>query len=106
MPFELFSLSSYFRSLEKLGTREKEIVEIIVWGLECYFRSPLLHRGDPYFFDFEGKNYHLVFKKLRHHFWEAYIENKIRVVTRLERNRHVLLLAGNHDQVRQFLRKN
>lgn len=106
MPFELLSLSSYVRSFKKLGAREKQIAGLIVLALQSYFETNLPPSGEPYVFHYEGNSYRLVFKKLRDPFWEAYVEGRIRVVTRLEKNRHFLLLVGNHDQIRQFLRKN
>jgi len=105
MPFELFFLPSFSRCVEKLGSREKRIAGLIVSALQDYFRSggPV---DRPYIFQWEGRSHRLVFKKLRDHLWEAYVEGQVRVVTRLEKNRHYLVFAGNHDQVRQFLRKN
>ena len=38
--------------------------------------------------------------------WEAYIEGRVRLITRLEESCHFLLFVGNHDHIRQFLRKN
>ena len=106
MAFEIAALPSYVRSLKKLGNREKQIAGLIVWGLQSYFEAHPPLSGGPYLFQFEKRSYRLVFKKLRDTLWEAYIEGKVRVVTRLEKNCHYLLLVGNHDQVRQFLRKN
>lgn len=108
MPFELSFLSSYIRSFKKLGPREKQIAGLVVLALQSYFKANLPVTGGPYVFQYQGNSYRLVFKKLHDPFWEAYIEGRVRVVTRLEKGCHFLLLVGNHDQVRQFLilRKN
>ena len=106
MPFQIAFLSSYVRSFEKLGNREKEIAGLIVLALQSYFEANPPLTGHPYVLQLQGRSYRLVFKKLREPFWEASIEGRVRVITRLEKNCHNLLLVGNHDQVRQFLRKN
>ena len=106
MAFELFVLSSYVRCLKKLGSREQNIAGLVVLALQAYFETQRPISAEPYLFPFEGKSHRLVFKKLCEPFWEAYIEGQIRVVTRLEKNRHFLLLVGNHDPVRQFLKRN
>ena len=106
MPFKVAFLSSYARSFKKLGSREQWIAGLIVFGLEGYFAANLPPTGEPFTFLFQGRNYRLVFKKLRGSLWEAYVESRVRIVTRLEDDCHFLLLVGNHDQVRQFLKKN
>lgn len=105
MPFELYYLSSYERCLKRLGNKEKRVAGLIVSALLGYFNSGS-HIGDgPYMAHVEGRAYRLVFKKLHGAVWEAYIENQVRVLTRLERNKHFLVFVGNHDQVRQFLKE-
>lgn len=106
MPLRLFYLPSYERCLKKLGSREKRIAGLIVSALASYFQSGLPVTGEPYLFHFEGRSYRLVFKKLRGDIWEAYIEGQVRILTRLEKDQHHLVFVGNHDQVRQFLKKN
>ncbi len=105
MPFLLFYLPSYERCLKKLGYKERHIAGIVVLALLSYFQSGVQISGDPYVFEHGRRNYRLVFKKLRESIWEAYIEGQVRVLTRLEKNCHYLVFAGNHDQVRQFLKK-
>ena len=106
MPLQLFSLWSYERCVGKLGNREKRIAELIVSALLEYFHSGEPVTGNPYIFKSEDRSYRLVFKKLRDTIWEAYLEGQIRVLTRSEKDRHYLVFAGNHDQIRQFLKKN
>ena len=106
MPLELFFLPSYERCLQKLGDRERKIAGLIVSALLSYFQSGTVPSGEPYVFQSEERSHRLVFKKLRESIWEASIEGQVRVLTRFEKNRHYLVFAGNHDQVRQFLKRN
>lgn len=106
MPFHLLVLSGFERCFKKLGHREKQIADLIVNGLKSYFEASLPVSSQPYVFESYGRSYRLVFKKIRNSIWEAYIEGRVRVLTRLEKDSHSLVFVGNHDQVRQFLRKN
>ncbi len=105
MPFELHYLSSYERCLKRLGNKERHVAGLVVTVLFQYFNSGTSALGDPYMVRLDNKTYRLIFKKLQGPIWEAYIENKVRILTRLEKNRHFLVFAGNHDQVRQFLKE-
>ena len=60
----------------------------------------------PFVIYLGGRSYRLTFKKLKGSIWEAYIESHIRILTRLDQKTHHLVFAGNHDQVRQFLKEN
>ena len=106
MSFKLYVLPSYERCVKKLGSRERHMAGLIVEGLYDYFQTESLVTGKAIVVNLEGRNYRLVFKKLRGAVWEAYLEGKVRVLTRLEKNIHCLVFAGNHDQVRQFLKEN
>ncbi|MBI3251821.1 MAG: hypothetical protein HYZ52_00680 [Candidatus Omnitrophica bacterium] len=105
MPFELYFLPPYGRCLKHLGNKEKRIARLVVSALLEYFHSNS-PTGNPYMIPVGGRAYRLVFKKLDGAVWEAYIENHVRVLTRLDKHRHFLVFAGNHDQVRQFLKEN
>ena len=106
MPFKIFFLPSYERCLKKLGSREKHAAGLVILGLKSYLESEFPIRNQPYVFESGGRNYRLVFKKLRGQIWEAYAEAQVRVLTRLEEDTHFLVFVGNHDQVRQFLKRN
>ena len=54
----------------------------------------------------DQRSHRLVFKRLRGVIWEAYIEGQVRILTRLDDNKHYLVFVANHDQVRQFLKQN
>ncbi|MBI2166751.1 MAG: hypothetical protein HYU34_00735 [Candidatus Omnitrophica bacterium] len=106
MPFRLFFLPSYERCLRKLGSREREIAGVILLALQSYFQSGIPLGGGPYVFHSKDRSHRLVFKKLRESIWEASVEGGVRVITRQEKDAHFLVFVGNHDQVRQFLKKN
>ena len=103
MSFQLYYLPSYERCVKHLGQRERHIAKLVVLALLSYFSSGKPISGSPFIFEYEQRSYRLIFKKLRDLIWEAYIEGKVRVLTRLEKDIHYLVFAGNHDQVRQFL---
>ena len=104
MPLRLFHLPSYDRCIKKLGRREKQIAGQIVSALYAYFQSGSSQTGTPFVASLEGRHRRLVFKKLRGEIWETYIEGKVRVLTRFEKNAHTLVFAGNHDEVQRFLK--
>ena len=106
MPFKLYFLPSYERCVKKLGPREKHVAGLIIEGLYDCFETQTLVTGKAIVVHLEGRNYRLVFKKIRESIWEAYLEGKVRVLTRLEKNIHTLVFVGNHDHVRQFLKEN
>ena len=106
MSFKLYVLPSYERCAKKLGPRERHMAGLIVEGLHNYFQMESFITGKAIVVNLEERNYRLVFKKLQGAVWEAYLTGKIRVLTRLEKNIHFLVFAGNHDQVRQFLKEN
>ena len=106
MPFQLFALPSYERCLKKLSGHQKETAKLIVFALIRSFQSGLPLTGKPRVFEFDDRSYRFIFKKLRGPIWEAYLEGHLRILTRLEDSAHYLVFAGNHDQVRQFLKEN
>ncbi len=106
MSFKLLFLPSYLRCLKKLGDRERRAAGIVILALQRYFDSESMASDTPYMFDYQGRHYRLVFKKLQHDIWEAYVEQRTRVVTRFYKDGHYLVFAGSHDQVRQFLKEN
>lgn len=105
MPLELFYLPSYERCVKRLGHAEKRITGLVVLALLEHFKSGASAGAAPFIAHLEGRAYRLVFKKLEGAVWEAYIEGHVRALTRLQENRHFLVFAGNHDQVRRFLKE-
>ncbi len=98
MPLVLFLNPSFKKCLNKLGADQKIIVAIILETLQIYynFNCDLERARDnaPGFF----------YKQLRKPYYEAGVERNIRVV--LEKNGSVCtaILAGNHDQIKKFLK--
>ena len=104
MPLKIFFLPSYERCLKSLGHREQQIAGFVVMALEKYFQSGTTASHEPYVFEYHKRAYRLVFKKLRHDLWEAYVEKQVRLLMQRHGNGHYLIFAGNHDSVRKFLK--
>ncbi len=105
MPFKLFYLPSYERCLKGLDAAQRHLASLIVMALTDYFHSESIASSTVHVVHLEGRSRRLVFKKLRASIWEAYIEGQLRILTRLEKGAHYLVFAGNHDQVRKFLKE-
>lgn len=99
MPLHLYYRPSFKRSLKRLGHEQKKIAGLILEALTVYYSSgcDLLEtqRITPRFF----------YKQLREPYYEAGVEGNIRVVIKREESNCIAVLAGNHDQIRQFLDK-
>ena len=97
MPLFLFYASSFERSLKNLDPLQRATIARIIESLEIYYAngcnlSKVLELETRFFY-----------KKLRHDFYEAGVEGKLRVVLRKDGSNCVAILAGNHDQIRKFL---
>ncbi len=97
MPLLLYYRPSFKRSLKRLGCEQKKIVGLIFESLTAYYYSGCnlqeAQKIAPRFF----------YKQLRRPYYEAGIEGNIRVIIRQEGQMCIAVLAGNHDQIRQFL---
>lgn len=97
MSIRLYHRPSFTRSLKHLGSEQKEIVGLILEALVGYYSSgcDLLaaKKIAPGFF----------YKQLRKPYCEAGIGTDIRVVIRREEDKGIVILAGNHNQIRRFL---
>jgi hypothetical protein len=97
VPLYLYFRPSFKRSLKRLGHEQKKIAGVILEALNVYYSSgcDLLEARmvAPRFF----------YKQLRKPYYEAGTESNIRVVIRREGERCVAILAGNHNQIKQFL---
>src|SRR3989338_3927775 len=97
MSLHLYDRPSFKRSLKRLGHEQKKIVGLILESLSVYYSSVcnLLEAQNiaPRFF----------YKQLRKPYYEAGIEGTIRVIIRREDEKCIVILAGNHNQVKQFL---
>lgn len=97
MPLFLFYRPSFIRSLKKLGAGQKKIIASILACLQAYYE------GDCNIDIAREKNSRFFYKQLQKPYYEAGTESNIRVVLRREGQKCIAVLAGNHDQVRQFL---
>jgi len=97
MPLFLFYASSFERSLKSLDPQQQAIVLRIIESLQIYYSKGCdlskIYETETRFF----------YKKLRHDFYEAGVENKLRIVLRKDGSNCVAILAGNHDQIRKSL---
>lgn len=97
MPLYLYYRPSFNRSVKRLGSNQKEIIGTILEALDTYYSSncslPEARQIASGFF----------YKQLRKPYYEAGIEGNMRIVLRREGNNCIAMLAGNHDQIEQFL---
>lgn len=97
MPLHLYYRPSFKRSLKRLGEEQNKIAGLILESLTAYYSSGCnleeAQKIAPRFF----------YKQLRKPYYEAGIEGNIRVVVRREGENCIAVLAGNHDQIKQFL---
>ena len=97
MPLYLYYRPSFKRSLKKLGSEQKKIVALILEALTAYYSSrrdlSKAKEAAPGFF----------YKQLRRPYHEAGIERNTRVLIRREEQKCIAILAGNHNQIKQFL---
>jgi mRNA-degrading endonuclease RelE of RelBE toxin-antitoxin system len=97
MPYSLAFIPAFERGLKKFDPQQKEIIKLALKALLTYFstNSNLIEaqKVAPRFF----------FKQLRKPFYEAGVEGKLRIVLRKDDLVFVAVVAGNHDQIKQFL---
>jgi hypothetical protein len=100
MPIQFIYAATLKRSIKKLGSKEVTIVKSILKALLVYYNSACnlseAQRLSPRFF----------YKQLQKPYYEAGIEGKIRVIIEKHGNQCMAILAGNHDQIKQFLKNN
>ena len=97
MPLRLYYRPSFKRSLKRLGYEQRKIAGLILESLAGYYFSGCdlreAQKIAPRFF----------YKQLRKPYYEAGVEGNIRVVIIREGENCIAVLAGNHDQIKQFL---
>lgn len=97
MPLHLYYRPSFKRSLKRLGYEQRKILGLILESLTAYYSNGCnlqeAQKVAPRFF----------YKQLRKPYYEAGVEGNVRVVIRQEDENCIAVLAGNHDQIRQFL---
>lgn len=97
MPLELYFRPSFERSLKRLGREQKRIAALILEALSIYYSTGCnlleTQKIAPRFF----------YKQLRKPYYEAGVESSIRVVIIKETEKCIAILAGNHEQIKQFL---
>ena len=80
-----------------MGFEQKKIVGLILEALEVYYSNGCglaeARKMAAGFF----------YKQLRNPYFEAGVERNVRIVIRREGEKCIAILAGNHDQIKQFL---
>ena len=97
MAFSLLFTSSFERSLKNLDSHQRAIIARIIKSLEIYYSNKC---DISKVFETETRFF---YKKLRHDFYEAGVEGKLRIVLRKDGLNCVAILVGNHDQIKKFL---
>lgn len=87
----IFILPSFERSLKKMSLEQKDKIKE---SLEV-FNSFILGEHLPVRFGW---------KKINHDKYEFRANIKLRIVVKIDNNEFFLVLVGNHDQIRQYLR--
>lgn len=97
MPLSLSFLPSFERSLKPFDAGQKETVRLLLKAIMTYYASNCdlaeAQKIAPRFF----------YKQLRKPFYEAGVEQKIRLVIRREGPECFAMIVGNHDEVKRFL---
>ncbi len=99
MPLFLYYRPSFTRSLKRLGVEQKRIVAAILRCLKAYYESNCNINVA------KEINSGFFYKQLQKPYYEVGVESDIRIVLRREKQKCIAILAGNHDQIRQFLAK-
>lgn len=97
MPLRLYYRPSFKRSLKHLGYEQKKIVGLILEALAVYYSSGCN------LLEAQKIAARFFYKQLRRPYYEAGVEGNIRVVIKREDENCIAILAGNHNQIKQFL---
>jgi mRNA-degrading endonuclease RelE of RelBE toxin-antitoxin system len=84
-------LPSFERSLKKLSSQDKEKLKKSLRQLNDFLTSGILPAG-------------LGFKKINHNKYELRVDIHLRVIVKIESNFVYLVLVGNHNDLKRFLR--
>ena len=89
---QIVILSSFERSLRRLTLGQKKQVAESLEVFNQFLVSGHMPSG-------------LGFKKINHDKFEFRVDIRIRVILKVEGNEYYLVLVGNHDDVRRYLKK-
>jgi len=85
-------LPSFERSLKRLTPFDKKKLAESLENLNSFLLSGEMPAG-------------LGFKKINHDKYEFRVDIRLRVIVRIEGEDYYLVLAGNHDEIRKYLRR-
>ena len=99
MPLKLFFLPSFERSLKSLCSMQLKTIGKLLEALEAYYTSDCnleeAKKIAPRFF----------YKQLRRPYYEAGVEKDLRIIIRRDKSKCTVILAGNHGQIKTFLKR-
>ncbi len=99
MPLSLYYRPSFERSRKQLDAGQSKTVGLILEAIEIYYASGCdLEKAKKIASRF-------FYKKLRTPYYEAGIDSRLRVVLCRDGDKGIAIIAGNHNQIRQFLLK-
>ncbi len=84
-------LPSFERSVKKLTRQDKDNLSESLEDFNLFLFSGVVPAG-------------LGFKKINHDKYEFRVDIRLRVVIKVEGEDYYLVLAGNHDEVKKYLR--
>jgi len=84
-------LPSFERSVKKLARQDKDNLAESLEGFNLFLLSGEAPAG-------------FGFKKINHDKYEFRVDIRLRVVVKVEGEDYYLVLAGNHDEVKRYLR--
>ena len=84
-------LPSFERSIKKLPRQDKDNLAESLEGFNIFLLSGKAPAG-------------FGFKKINHDKYEFRVDIRLRVIVKVEGEDYYLVLAGNHDEVRRYLR--
>ena len=84
-------LPSFERSVKKLTRQDKDNIAESLEGLNLFLLSGQAPAG-------------FGFKKINHDKYEFRVDIRLRVVVKVEGGDYYLVLAGNHDEIKRYLR--
>jgi hypothetical protein len=98
MPLYLYYRPSFLRSAKRLGAEQRKIIAQILKCLIAYYTS------DCNINKAKEINSGFFNKQLKRPYYEAGVGSNARIILIREKQKCIAILAGNHNQVRQFLR--
>ncbi|MCM8780083.1 MAG: hypothetical protein NC914_02925 [Candidatus Omnitrophica bacterium] len=88
----IYILPSFERSLKKLTPIQKKLVAGSLEEFNAFLTSGRMSAG-------------FGLKKINHDKFEFRVDIKLRIIVKVEEGNYYLILAGNHDDIKRYLRR-